>query len=525
MSTGGKRFRSVLRWLLTPLLAVVDRRIAWRISRAEADVQALRGDLHAVQGYVQLLAGALVPASDPVSTGNDRGQETTRVGASIATIATPPPVAVGPTVTGASSVLDRFCCPVCRVDVQIVPEIVTADGRIKRGHIPCSDCGEVIALVRDFRVDFRTRGGSIPTRPEPVRTIPVLGEARVPYSDSRLVSTGGWASFDDRFLVSRGSVGDSLEYRGSFTDALVHLVTHSGAGIVDFFVDGRHTGTVDLHSHYWFVMPFTIASDLPVGHHVLRIQPRGTKSAAATGADVLVSELVLLGDRTEPGFEEPRPIIRGNPYMEPFERCISQMPAQELILEVGGGERRRMRPGYVNLEYLSLEFADIYGDIHQLPFRDDTFGLVLAQAVFEHVRDPFTAATELIRVAKPDGLIVVDVAFMQPLHAAPYHYFNMTPWGIGELFKSCTVLECDHYDGFATTIDWILRSAGAHATVTATEFEDVIERIRQMEVKLSHTDIRPAASGYYVIARKPSQASPDAAAVPELTANAAGSHP
>jgi ubiquinone/menaquinone biosynthesis C-methylase UbiE len=467
---------------------------------------------------VQLLARALVSADGKVSTGDDPGQRPETASSDTAA-----PAEVRPAVTGAIDVLDRLRCPTCRADVHVVPEIVTADGRIKRGHVPCDTCREVVASIRDFRVDFRARQKAVPPQGRPPRTIPVLGESRMPHDDSRLVSTGDWTPWDGRFLVSRGSIGDSLEYRGLFTDALVHLVTHASGGVVDFFVDDTHTGTVDLHSEYWFVLPFTIASDLPAAEHVLRIQPRGTMSSKASGAEVFVSELVLLGPRTEPGFEEPRAIIRGNPYMEPFERCITQTPADELVLEVGGGERRRMRPGYINLEYLSLEFADIYGDIHQLPFRDDTFGLVLAQAVFEHVSDPFTAASELVRVTRPDGLIVVDVAFMQPLHAAPYHYFNMTPWGIGELFKSCTIVETDHYDGFASTIDWILRSAGAHSTVTSAEYEDVIERIRRMEVKLSHTDIRPAASGYYIIGRKTTAGASTTvtAAMPELVANAA----
>jgi predicted SAM-dependent methyltransferase len=501
VSRVGGSARSVARWLLTPLLATVDRRIEWRLSESHQRIARTERHLEAVEGYAQLLAGALAPPPPSNSNASDRppAPPASDGGAAV-------PIATGP---GQLDYLDRLSCPVCRTSVRVVPEVVTADGHVKHGHVPCAVCGEVVARVRDFRVDFRARGGAPPTHVDPPRVIPVLGELRIRFDDDRLTATEGWEPWDDRFLVSRGSIADSIEYRGRFIDALVHLVTHAGGGIVDFFVDGRLTGTADLHSEHWFVMPFTIASDLPFDEHVLRIQPRGSRNAAATAADVHVAELVLRGARTEPGFDEPRPIIRGNPYMEPFERTIAQTPLDQLVLEVGGGERRRGRPGYINLEYLSLEFADVYGDIHHLPFRDDTFGLVLAQAVFEHVTNPFEAAAELVRVTRPGGLIVVDVAFMQPLHAAPYHYFNMTSWGIEELFKSCKIVESDHYDGFASTIDWIMRSAGAQETVTEVEYTNVIDRIRVMESKLSHSNIRPAASGVYVIARKPAGSSPN----------------
>ncbi len=186
-------------------------------------------------------------------------------------------------------------------------------------------------------------------------------------------------------------------------DAITHLVVHPGGGIVDFFVDGRHAAMADLYNGGWFVLSFAAASDLPFDEHVLRIQPRGAKNNESAASEVFLAELVLQGPRTDPDFGQAQPINRGNPYMEVFERYIEQVPADELILEVGGGERRRVRPGYVNLEYLSFECADVYGDIHHLPFQDGTFSLVLAQAVFEHVIDPYTAAEELVRVSKPGG--------------------------------------------------------------------------------------------------------------------------
>lgn len=495
------RVRSSVRWLLTPLLVVIDRRIAWRSRPLDERLSRTERELAGLEEYVRLVAGSLTPAAGDAVPAAPAVPERT---------APPPPTATNGAVPfpaaapgGRVEFTDRLACPVCRAPVQVVPEIVTSDGRIKRGHVPCARCGQVVALVRDFRVDFRAHGAPVPERAGPPATVPPVGEIRIPFDDPRLQLSAGWTTWDGRFAVSHGSLADSLEYRGRFTDALVHLVTHVSGGIVDFFVDGRLTATADLYSDHWFVLPFTIASDLPFEEHVLRIQPRGAKHAAATAADVLVAELVLTGPQTDPAFEAPRPMNRGNPYIEVFERHIAQVPEGELVLEVGGGERRRLRRGYINLEYMTVECADVYGDIERLPFQDDTFSLVLTQAVFEHLADPRAAAAELIRVTRPGGAIVTDVAFMQPLHAAPYHYYNMTPWGAEELFKSCAIVESDHYDGIASTIDWILRSVQAHTKVGEQELAELIERVRGIEAKLSHADFRAAASGVWVVARKP----------------------
>ena len=495
MSSLRQRVRTALRWLLGPALRAVDRRIARRVQGFEDRISHAERDIDALRSYGQLLAGSLSPTAD--SGLSPAAQVAPEASEAIV------PAKIPTAPNGRVRFVDRLSCPVCRTDVEVVPELVTTDGRVKRGHVPCPTCQTVVGVVRDFRIDFRTPGVR-PASSGPARVIPPVGELRLQYDDERVRRSGDWVSWDDRYAISHGSVTDSLEYRGTFTDALVHMVIHDRGGIVDFFVDGRHAGTADLYCGDWFVMPFTMVSDLPFEEHEIRIIPRGTKNAASAGCDVFFGELVLLGPRTDPAFGEAKPLNRGNPYTPVFERYISQVPEGELILEVGGGERRRLRPGYVNLEYMSVESADVFGDIQHLPFRDGSFTLALAQAVFEHVTDPYAAAAELVRVARPGGFVVIDAAFMQPLHAAPHHYFNITPMGMTELLnKSCTIVEVDHYDGLAGTVDWMLKSVGGPSKVSDEEYARVIAGIRAIEKKMSHEEFRAAASGFWVVARKP----------------------
>jgi ubiquinone/menaquinone biosynthesis C-methylase UbiE len=49
------------------------------------------------------------------------------------------------------------------------------------------------------------------------------------------------------------------------------------------------------------------------------------------------------------------------------------------------------------------------GSITQMPFSDNSFDLITALDVLEHIDDDQTAASELVRVLKPKGLIVITV--------------------------------------------------------------------------------------------------------------------
>jgi len=81
-----------------------------------------------------------------------------------------------------------------------------------------------------------------------------------------------------------------------------------------------------------------------------------------------------------------------------------------------------------------------------LPFRDETFQTVISLNVFEHLSDPVKAASELGRVCKKGGQIIIHTAFLQPQHDFA-HYYNATRAGVSRWFTpyfeetSCTVSE------------------------------------------------------------------------------------
>jgi SAM-dependent methyltransferase len=126
-------------------------------------------------------------------------------------------------------------------------------------------------------------------------------------------------------------------------------------------------------------------------------------------------------------------------YSNTVLKLIQKMPPTIWLLDAGGGARRIWLPNYVNVDIQKNKgMTNVVCDLHHLPLKDNSFDLVISEAVLEHVRSPWVVANELLRTTKPGGQIYVKVAFMQPVHNYPAHYFNMTKEGLISLFSDMT---------------------------------------------------------------------------------------
>lgn len=123
----------------------------------------------------------------------------------------------------------------------------------------------------------------------------------------------------------------------------------------------------------------------------------------------------------------------------------SHQPSAELMahlegatrpwLHLGAGASAVAIPNSIELETAIFVRTDVVGDVHHLPFADGSLGGVLALNVFEHLANPDLAAAELRRCLAPGAKVVVHTAFLQPLHADPYHFYNATETGIRRWFE------------------------------------------------------------------------------------------
>ncbi len=122
---------------------------------------------------------------------------------------------------------------------------------------------------------------------------------------------------------------------------------------------------------------------------------------------------------------------------------MSELAPGQLFLDFGCGIKHaeELAENAVLLDAIHFSNVDVVSTTRDVPFKDDSFALIVSQAVFEHLPDPFHTAREMLRILKPGGRILIDTAFMQPFHADPDHYFNMTTEGLRAIMQGFEILE------------------------------------------------------------------------------------
>jgi SAM-dependent methyltransferase len=79
--------------------------------------------------------------------------------------------------------------------------------------------------------------------------------------------------------------------------------------------------------------------------------------------------------------------------------------------------------------------ADDLYDGTQFPYQDETFDSVLCNQVLEHVFNPDEFLTEINRVLKPGGKMILTVPFVWDEHEQPYDYARYSSFGLKALLE------------------------------------------------------------------------------------------
>lgn len=111
------------------------------------------------------------------------------------------------------------------------------------------------------------------------------------------------------------------------------------------------------------------------------------------------------------------------------------------LLDVGCGvqpyrrlfEQRVAR--YVAMDFEPIVRVDVRGDGLALPFRSAAFETVLCNEVAEHVPDPFRLMSEIERVLKPGGTLLLTTPQTWGLHHEPHDYYRYTRYGLHYLAR------------------------------------------------------------------------------------------
>lgn len=146
-----------------------------------------------------------------------------------------------------------------------------------------------------------------------------------------------------------------------------------------------------------------------------------------------------------------------------FRQELLRAAPHPLILNIGGGEGG---VGEAELSDPPLETVvsdiaigettHVAADAHPLPFANATFDGIIAQAVLEHVLDPWACVEEMHRVLKPRGIIYTETPFMQQVHMGRYDYTRFTELGHRRLFRRFEQISAGPAVGPGSALAWSL---------------------------------------------------------------------
>lgn len=195
------------------------------------------------------------------------------------------------------------------------------------------------------------------------------------------------------------------------------------------------------------------------------------------------------------------------------EKVIHILETSNEVLDIGGGLRvdgekgnrvdkshDYLHPYIARVKYLVMDPVDTYhpdivGDIHEMPFPDNSLEAIFCIAVLEHVHDPVRAVDEMYRTLKPGGKVFVYMPFLYGYHAQPGYYgdyWRITEDGARHVFRNFSKLEVVGVRGAIETLLYL-------TPLNRFAFFGAIGRFLD---RLTGRTVTKQVSGYHIYAEK-----------------------
>ena len=204
-------------------------------------------------------------------------------------------------------------------------------------------------------------------------------------------------------------------------------------------------------------------------------------------------------------------------YKQLAERLLEKTSAPTVLVLGGGiiGDGMDVLLSYPAIRLVESDVAletrtALLCDAHDIPFRDGVFDGVIAQAVLEHVADPYRCVEEIHRVLNEDGLVYAETPFMQQVHGGRYDFTRFTLLGHRRLFRHFSEVNSGAVCGPGMALAWSLMYFLLSFTTTksARKVMRLIARLLFFPLTFFDTFLvkKPAAldaaSGFFFLGRK-----------------------
>jgi len=166
-------------------------------------------------------------------------------------------------------------------------------------------------------------------------------------------------------------------------------------------------------------------------------------------------KILVLKDKLKRWLKPPDPVY--NSEKKKLMNLINKyLKNNGKVIDLGGGNRE-LAKGILNFDICMDDNVNILGDAHLLPFKNETLDFVISTALLEHVKRPRIIVNEILRTLKKQGIVYVQVPFLQGYHADPHDYYRFTIEGIQELFCDFEMIEKGVCVGPISVLVWYLR--------------------------------------------------------------------
>jgi len=144
-------------------------------------------------------------------------------------------------------------------------------------------------------------------------------------------------------------------------------------------------------------------------------------------------------------------IFRTDKFREKYIKNFAKGIKNKRILEIGSGKKHKGKDCYSikkffdnSNEFIQSDIIKEYGhkivDVTKMKYKNE-FDILICLTVLEHVYNFHKAIKNMYTSLKPNGIAIIAVPLLYPLHSEPEDYWRFTEHSIRKLLKDFTKIE------------------------------------------------------------------------------------